>query len=103
MKSKPLGADQPTMLNAVFAATWVADTVLTLMFTGMHGVAAEANPIMRWVLVELGVMGFVGIKAATLGLWLSVSQYAPRWISWALVVIMLPVVYLGFQMLFIPI
>lgn len=99
MKSKPA----VSRINACFIALWISDVILTVLWAMMHGFEAEANPIMRWVLMNLGVTGFVGIKLAVLGVWLSVVDHLPRWFRVLFVCLLAPVVYLGIRMLFIPI
>ena len=86
------------ILVAAFAALWLLDTTATLAFVGLHGPEAEANPLIRWVLVEHGAVAFGLVKAGTLGLWLTVAHRAHVSIHWVLLAVMVPVVVFGHAM-----
>ena len=83
------------VLNVLFTVLWVADLLLTVQFVGVHGLRAEANPIMRWALGTCGVAGFATLKMVALYFWLCVEKYGPLILNVLLTLIMVPVVYLG--------
>lgn len=56
------------VLYASLILLWILDTVFTLMFVGEHGLMAEANPLIRYVLAHTGPAGFVCVKLMSISL-----------------------------------
>ena len=79
-------------LTVAFAALWIGDIVTTIAFTAKHGLDMEANPLMRWVLTELGNGGFVVIKLVPLILWFALAGRMATWLHVSAVALMLPIV-----------
>lgn len=65
-----------TMLTWLFAILWALDTLITIVFVNQHDVHMEGNPVVAWVIANLGFAGFVIFKASILGWWLTVAKHA---------------------------
>lgn len=85
-------------LFIVFAVLWTLDTIFTVIFVGKYGLSAEGNPLMRWVIAEWSPAGFAALKIGLLMFWACVCNKAHIVIHIFFVLIMLPVVWMGFQM-----
>lgn len=83
-------------LTLAFGSLWIADMALTAEFVQEQGIQMEANPIVAWVIVTYGITAFIWVKLVILAVWLLLHKRVHVGIHAALVVIMLPVVYMGF-------
>lgn len=78
-----------------FAILWSLDTVLTAILVLREGFWIEANPVMRWTMLNGGLFGFVAVKSAIL---CGVITLAPRmreWLLWFACCVMVWPVALG--------
>lgn len=82
-------------LMAAFCALKVMDVASTVYFVDNLGVDMEANPVMHWLISNWGLGWFVGVQAIVVAFWLSIGRLAKTWIHWALVLIHVPVVWMG--------
>jgi hypothetical protein len=85
------------VLTAGFAAMWLIDTTATVTFVALHGISAEANPLMRALIEGAGIAAFAITKAGLLAFWLSLQQRAPITAHIVLFVVMLPVTVMAMQ------
>ena len=83
------------LIREAFSLLWLADTVLTMAFVDKHGLAAEANPLMRAVIEHGGMHMFMLVKLAVLALYLSVSRHMRMELHIILCAIMVLVVCMG--------
>ena len=83
------------LTTGLFAGLWLADVATTLVFTQRWGVEAEGNPLMHWVLVHWGSMGFIALKAAVLVLWCAMHQRIAIWWHVFLVLVFIPVIWIN--------
>lgn len=81
-----------------FIVLWMADIVLTYGFVSKHGIQAEANPLMRYVIQHGGWEVFALVKVAVAVFWVAVAKHAHILIHAALVAIMVVVVGGGIVM-----
>jgi hypothetical protein len=72
----------------LFAALWSLDAILSSIMVTRYGTDMEANPVMLFVMVEAGLLGFLAIKAAILCVWLYLAPYVRPWLLWAVTVAM---------------
>lgn len=80
-------------LLATFAALWLFDIVLTLIFVNHYGTSMEANPVMRFVLEKGGSIGFVVAKTAVMLPLVPFHKRIPKWVYAGLIIVMVPVVF----------
>jgi hypothetical protein len=92
-------------LFTIFIALWMSDTVLSLMFINNNtaGIMSECNPILRFVFVQTGAIGFIGFKTLPLLFFAPMYKRIHNWIYYGFIVIMMPVVYAGAHMAFWPV
>lgn len=69
----------------IFTLVWLMDFVLTVAFTIKLGVDMEANPVVKWVIMELGYLGFALFKLITWLAWKRLYEEA-HWIITAIFV-----------------
>lgn len=89
------------VLSCAFTALWLIDTATTSLFVSVLGPDSEANPVMRSLIEQAGIGGFIAVKMAVLLFWLSINRHAHWVIHAALVAIMIPVAVMGVGMLLI--
>lgn len=89
----------------IWSWLWIADTLLTLTFVQHLGVEFEANPIMRWLIETAGPAGFMMVKLALMVMWVWIMALyhttQPKRaliLIWTMLVLMLPVVYMGWAL-----
>ena len=80
-------------------ALWISDTLATVLFIQLHGIEAEANPIMNSLITNHGLVAFVLVKLGILAFWFTLAPHIKWWINTLLCIIMLPVVIMGLLML----
>lgn len=89
------GDTYKSVLTLAFAVLWIADAALTAEFVQEQGLQMEANPIVAWVITTYGITAFIWVKMVILAAWVLLQKHAHIAIHVVLVVIMLPVVYMG--------
>ena len=85
----------------LFMALWFADTLVTVLFVSLLGVEAEANPVMRSLIENYGLIAFVLVKLGVLAFWFTVASHIKWWLNSILCIIMTPVVIMGILTLFL--
>lgn len=84
------------VLTLAFGTLWLLDTAFTAEFVQEQGLQMEANPLVAWVIATYGIPAFVAWKLAVLVVWFLLYKKTHIAIHVGLIMIMLPVVYLGF-------
>lgn len=74
------------VLLMVFCILWSADTLFTVIFVGRYGVEMEANPLMKWVMVEFGVLSFTLLKLFIMYAWSWIYMYARVLYHWIIII-----------------
>lgn len=86
-----------------FAILWLLDIITTMMFVHRFGVDMEGNPLMHWVIQNLGWIGFCAVKLAALGALAYITPYMRRpWPLQLLTAVMVPVIALNLMVCFGP-
>lgn len=88
------------LLAFLFLLLWGLDGALTIRFVSMYGLEAEANPFVRYVMSNWGEDGLLWVKSLTGTLWALLHQRAKVWVHVATIIVMVPVVALGFLVAF---
>lgn len=84
------------LLFMVFYALWMLDAVYTIKFVELYGLGMEANPIVRYIIEHFGYPGLLLFKVLTTLPWAILYQRAKVWVHVLMILIMLPVVVLGY-------
>lgn len=78
---------------------WTADTIATALFVSAGGIHLEANPIIRWVIENTGIAGFIFVKLLVLVFWLTLANRIRWQVHAALSGILFTVACMGISLL----
>lgn len=88
-----------------FAGVVCADILFTAQFVTIHGVLAEANPLVRYLIEKggVGLMAVVKLLLLGMALWVfsiyhNTKPKVALSIIWALTVLHLPIIYMGWAL-----
>jgi hypothetical protein len=82
-----------------------ADAILTSKFVSIHGLEAEANPIIRWIIESAGMDTMILFKIMVvfcachlLAIYHSQKPKPALIIIWSLILIHVPIIYAGWEL-----
>lgn len=87
--------NKKALFLSTFLVLWAIDTAATCRFVSVLGPDMEANPLIKWLIVNFGLWAFVYVKYAIACFWWYLHDRVHVSIHVALNLIMIPVAALG--------